>query len=307
MVSIQENTSAIDMATIDTKLDRIQEQIATLVQRQRYQSELIDEMWPIVNEVVKASTETLNDFESKGYFAFAREGIHIIDKVVENYSEDDVRQLAESIVDILDTVKTITQPEVLAIANEATGALSVTKAVKPRSLFGMFKATGDADVKYGMAVVFEVLRQVGRGGRRTAAKATSAGKRRQRLQNKLQPTGRMARPAAASSPRRNQPSSRSAPKSAPAAAKPAILDPSEWTREICEQLAAAEGLTLTDAHWQILDFARNEFLEKGASPNIRRITSGLEVTTKDIYQLFPKAPARTVSVLAGIPKPAGCI
>ncbi|MDX2014742.1 MAG: TusE/DsrC/DsvC family sulfur relay protein [Myxococcaceae bacterium] len=44
-----------------------------------------------------------------------------------------------------------------------------------------------------------------------------------------------------------------------------------------------------------------------ASPNIRRITQGTTLTTKDVYALFPKAPARTVSKIAGLPKPAGCL
>jgi dissimilatory sulfite reductase related protein len=43
------------------------------------------------------------------------------------------------------------------------------------------------------------------------------------------------------------------------------------------------------------------------SPNIRRITLELGVSTKDVYALFPKAPARTIAKIAGIPKPAGCL
>lgn len=307
MESIIETAPTVDLAAIDAKLDIIQDQMSSIVQRQRYQSEVIDEMWPILNEVVKASTETFADLEKKGYFAFAREGAQIFEKIVENYSEEDVRQLGESVVGILDTVKNVTQPEVLAVANEATGALSDSPTLKSKSLFGMLKSTRDKDVKYGMAVILEVLRQVGRNGRRTAARASSSDKRRQRLKNKLQPSGRMARPAATRPAPRSAPSPRPAPRATSAPAKPAEVPTSDWTREIGGQLAASEGLTLTDAHWKILEFARGEFLEKGASPNIRRITSALEITTKDIYQLFPKAPARTVSRIAGIPKPAGCI
>jgi tRNA 2-thiouridine synthesizing protein E len=31
------------------------------------------------------------------------------------------------------------------------------------------------------------------------------------------------------------------------------------------------------------------------------------VSTKELYALFPKAPARTVAKIAGTPKPAGCL
>ncbi len=56
-----------------------------------------------------------------------------------------------------------------------------------------------------------------------------------------------------------------------------------------------------------MDFARKDFLENKASPNIRRLTQGTSLATKDIYALFPKAPARTIAKIAGIPKPTGCI
>jgi TusE/DsrC/DsvC family sulfur relay protein len=308
MESVMEKTPAVDLAAIDAKLDLIQEQMVTIVQRQRYQSEIIDEMWPILNEVVKASTETLHDLETKGYFAFARESVKIVENVVENYSEDDVRQLGESVVGILDTVKSVTQPEVLAVANEASEALSKAKSVKPKSIFGMLKATRDADVKYGLAVIFEILRQVGRNGRRTASRASASDVRKQKLRNKLQPSGRGPRPAA---PTRPAPRRKPTPKNASGTAcgpPPApTVDPAAWTKEIGEQTATSQGVELSEDHWKIIEFTRNEYLDKGASPNIRRITSGLEITTKDIYQLFPKAPARTVSLIAGIPKPAGCI
>lgn len=53
--------------------------------------------------------------------------------------------------------------------------------------------------------------------------------------------------------------------------------------------------------------ARNDYLEHGASPNIRRVTTISDVTTKELYQLFPKAPGMTLARVAGIPKPVGCI
>lgn len=73
------------------------------------------------------------------------------------------------------------------------------------------------------------------------------------------------------------------------------------------QIAAAEGIALTDTHWQVLDWARAEFLDSGSSPNVRRLSKGSGVEIRAIYQLFPKAPGKAVARLAGIPKPGGCI
>jgi TusE/DsrC/DsvC family sulfur relay protein len=86
-----------------------------------------------------------------------------------------------------------------------------------------------------------------------------------------------------------------------------LLDADKWTKELAEKLAVQQAVQLTAAHWKVIDFARSDFLAMKAAPNIRRITQSTGLNTKDLYTLFPKAPARTVAKLAGIPKPAGCL
>ena len=84
-------------------------------------------------------------------------------------------------------------------------------------------------------------------------------------------------------------------------------DPSQWTREMAEEMAAADGLALTDKHWQVIEFVRREFAEKGTGPTVRVLGKASGVSVKELYQLFPKGPAKTAARLAGIPKPKGCI
>jgi tRNA 2-thiouridine synthesizing protein E len=86
-----------------------------------------------------------------------------------------------------------------------------------------------------------------------------------------------------------------------------VADPAAWTRELGERIARAEGIELRPEHWRLIEFVRRDFQATSASPNIRRITQGLEIQTKDIYALFPRAPARTLAKIAGVPKPAGCL
>lgn len=87
-----------------------------------------------------------------------------------------------------------------------------------------------------------------------------------------------------------------------------FVHPEQWTESMAPELAAKEGIdTLTDRHWQVLDFVRKEYFEKGTGPTVRALgkTSGVEV--KELYQLFPKGPAKIAARIAGIPKPRGCI
>lgn len=74
------------------------------------------------------------------------------------------------------------------------------------------------------------------------------------------------------------------------------------------ELAAHEGIAeLTDKHWQVIRFMRAEYAEKGTGPTVRMLGKTSGVTVKELYELFPKGPARTAAKIAGIPKPRGCI
>jgi tRNA 2-thiouridine synthesizing protein E len=87
-----------------------------------------------------------------------------------------------------------------------------------------------------------------------------------------------------------------------------FLDPNQWTRDIAVELAKADGIDeLTPQHWQVVDFMRKEYFEKGTGPTVRVLGKTSGVSVKDLYQLFPKGPAKTAARIAGIPKPKGCI
>jgi len=86
-----------------------------------------------------------------------------------------------------------------------------------------------------------------------------------------------------------------------------MVDPNAWTPEIAEAIAQAIGLNLTDRHWIVINFARQEFESNGEPPTLRRITKATPVDTKEIYQLFPGGPAKNAARVAGLGKPTGCI
>ena len=83
---------------------------------------------------------------------------------------------------------------------------------------------------------------------------------------------------------------------------------SDWDKEIAVELAKQEGIEeLTDRHWIVIDFMRNEYETKGDAPSIRKLTKESGVDTKELYKLFPKGPAKKAAKIAGLPKPKGCI
>jgi tRNA 2-thiouridine synthesizing protein E len=87
-----------------------------------------------------------------------------------------------------------------------------------------------------------------------------------------------------------------------------FTDPSQWNEDIAVELANQNGIdALTDQHWQVLHFMRKEYDEKGTGPTVRVLGKTSGVSVKELYQLFPKGPAKMAAKIAGIPKPRGCI
>ena len=87
-----------------------------------------------------------------------------------------------------------------------------------------------------------------------------------------------------------------------------FIDPGAWDVSMVPALAAREGIgPLTDDHWLVIRFMRRSFVETGAAPNVRLLSKEIGIPIKELYQLFPKGPAKVAARIAGVPKPQGCI
>ncbi|MBI4975841.1 MAG: TusE/DsrC/DsvC family sulfur relay protein [Spirochaetes bacterium] len=86
-----------------------------------------------------------------------------------------------------------------------------------------------------------------------------------------------------------------------------MQNPTQWNKEIGEAIAKEEGITLTPAHWKVIDYMQNEFKTTTAVPTIRKMNKSGVVTTKELYDLFPGGPAKKAAKIAGLKKPVGCV
>ena len=87
-----------------------------------------------------------------------------------------------------------------------------------------------------------------------------------------------------------------------------LTDPAQWTEEIAAEIARESGVEeLTDRHWQVVRFMRETYLRDGQAPSMRTLGKASGVPIKELYQLFPKGPAKLAARIGGIPKPHGCI
>jgi TusE/DsrC/DsvC family sulfur relay protein len=87
-----------------------------------------------------------------------------------------------------------------------------------------------------------------------------------------------------------------------------LVDPGQWNEAIGVEIAKEAGIAeMTDRHWQVVHYMREQYLTKGSAPSIRTLGKASGVDVKELYQLFPKGPAKLAAKIAGIPKPRGCI
>jgi TusE/DsrC/DsvC family sulfur relay protein len=88
-----------------------------------------------------------------------------------------------------------------------------------------------------------------------------------------------------------------------------LLEP-DYSDAACKVIAATEGLDLTEDHWTIIRYLRDQFREAGHTPNFRAMLKDVEeripgCDSKRLYDLFPMGPAKQGARVAGLPRPFG--
>lgn len=88
----------------------------------------------------------------------------------------------------------------------------------------------------------------------------------------------------------------------------------DWDEQVAEEFAILEGISLTAAHWEVVHFVRQFYLEFNTSPAIRILVKAMaqqlgpdKGNSKYLFMLFPQGPAKQATRIAGLPKPAKCL
>lgn len=85
-----------------------------------------------------------------------------------------------------------------------------------------------------------------------------------------------------------------------------MLNPDEWSKEIAVEIAKEEGVDLTEKHYAIIDYIRQK-VTGGEALSLRKLGKSGVVDIKEFYQLFPGAPLKKATKIAGVPKPESCV
>ncbi|MBW1880889.1 MAG: TusE/DsrC/DsvC family sulfur relay protein [Deltaproteobacteria bacterium] len=296
---ISEETPTLE--SLEDKVDALAAQVATLVAHQQRQVELLREVGPIGKEVLRVASDRFSELEERGTLEFGAEAVNLLDTLTTSYTAEDVRLLGENLTTIMDTVRKVTQPDLLAVANELTDALHDGKKGRPVGLWGLFKATREREVQRGFTMLLAMLRRLGRSAR-------LIGVSRQLPQRQI--TKRKAPEKAAAPGPVPETAPTATPSPIPGVALDAhgyLEDPTVWNRDLAMAIATSMGVMLNDTHWKVIDFARKHYLDTNVSANLRVIAMRSGVGTKELYTLFSKKPGQAIAKISGVPKPVGCI
>jgi TusE/DsrC/DsvC family sulfur relay protein len=93
-----------------------------------------------------------------------------------------------------------------------------------------------------------------------------------------------------------------------------LRDLNDWSEALAHSIAEREGLQLTDAHWEVIEFLRTGYQSTGTVPNVRQLQKSFTKSfgpekgnSRYLYGLFPYGPAKQACRIAGLPKPTGCV
>lgn len=86
-----------------------------------------------------------------------------------------------------------------------------------------------------------------------------------------------------------------------------LTEYNEWGEDLATALATQIDIDLTDAHWQVIRFLRDDFKVQGETATARRVQTVAGVPIKEQFLLFPRKPSKKMAYIAGLPKPRGCV
>ena len=130
----------------------------------RVMAALAEELGPLATPAMSSLTNHLQQLDERGYFSRAREVANVLDTVVTSFSNNDVKLLGDNIVLILQTVKQMTQPEIMGMLGRAAVTLQEGEAIadsKPPSARALLRQMRDPMVRRGMARLLATLRSIG--------------------------------------------------------------------------------------------------------------------------------------------------
>jgi uncharacterized protein YjgD (DUF1641 family) len=126
--------------------------------------DLAAEIGVLSGPAMDSVTSHVAAWDERGYLTFARSGARVVDRIVTSFDEQDVEALGDNVVLMLETLRDLTQPEILQLLRQtadSVGHLEPAPSGEPPSTFALLRQLRDPEVRRGLARMLELLRSVG--------------------------------------------------------------------------------------------------------------------------------------------------
>ncbi|MFQ5632516.1 MAG: DUF1641 domain-containing protein [bacterium] len=158
-----------DLLHLVKKLLRNTRNLTALLDKVESTGTFLEDATPIARQAFLDLLQTLNELDRKGYFAFFREVGMVLDRIVTAFSVEDVKALWDNIVTILNTVKNLTQPDMLSAMNNAISVYKHLDFVveKDVSYWQIARQLKSPEMKQGIALGVEFLKSLSKDRQKT--------------------------------------------------------------------------------------------------------------------------------------------
>lgn len=154
---------------LDARLELLASQVQMLVdeaeERKRFKetySDLMHDLSPIASQGMETMTKAMAEAQDKGYIEFARSGLGVVDRVVTNFTQEDVDALGDNVVLILETIKEMTQPELMQMMRTTLHEVGeMEESAEPPSMLNLVRQMREPEVRRGLSRMMALLRSMG--------------------------------------------------------------------------------------------------------------------------------------------------
>lgn len=166
---LEELSSDVNMADLGDLARRLVRMAPLLDKALGYMesfAELFSDMMPLTEHAMDVATDRLVTLDQKGYFSFAKAGVHVVDRVVTGFSEEEVEALGDNVVLILETVKEMTQPEIMAVLYRMIEAVQrqqqqlAQEPADPPGMLALLRRMRDPEIRRGLGRALNTLSAV---------------------------------------------------------------------------------------------------------------------------------------------------
>jgi uncharacterized protein YjgD (DUF1641 family) len=156
-------TAATDalLARMAGQLDELAEETRRSRERWEALDELVRDATPVMRQLLGSATARLGALEARGYADFVGGGLGVVDRVVGAFDRDDIEALGDNVVLMLQTLRDMTQPEILGLLRRTAADLQADDAGPPPSLVALIARLRRPEARRGLDRLLRLLEGVG--------------------------------------------------------------------------------------------------------------------------------------------------